>query len=274
LMIDADGLHNGYTPLTRLLRGGSRLDVVSCMDELLERADPVAVDEAGRIPIFEAIRNFEDPVHCQLAEKILSRGGFTRVISQSGGPSPDNYPVQWRGLMSDERYEAAWPVIDSDDFYNLCIRVLPTDVRYPMRKAIMSASTKKALGRLTSISTSFNDRIVRVEILEILKARQRLNLPSIELPQVAIQMLLEQSLQVQAPALQHSGPFLYTTIADTNASRNSPQPIVAGDHDPNVQRGSSTAYEQGHSAEFLHDPTPAVPIRHSGLVSHSFVHGF
>ncbi|KAF2803572.1 uncharacterized protein BDZ99DRAFT_468112 [Mytilinidion resinicola] len=45
-------------------------------------------------------------------------------------------------------------------------------------------------------------RSFRSEVLDIIKARQRFDLPPIEPPQAFIQVLLEQSLEVPAPTLQ------------------------------------------------------------------------
>ncbi|KAF2497910.1 hypothetical protein BU16DRAFT_559635 [Lophium mytilinum] len=196
----------GYTPLTRLLRGDSNLDVISCLDALLKKANPSLLDTSSRLPIFEAVRNFEDPLRLQITERLLSCHdsflSFAEVCGLQGLLSsvvPRVIDHQWRSYTSES--------------FERDVQHLPGDVQFDICKAIVSVSTKKAV-QIYEDPAAFKETLSRFEILHIMKARHRFNLPPIQLPQAAIQMLLEQSLEADNRAsLLYSIPRAPSTPA-------------------------------------------------------------
>lgn len=172
--VDPNLTRDGFTPITRLLTKKTDLDVRACLCALFVRADPIR-DQLGHVPVFEAIRNFEDPLRLALAEMFIPKSYFW--------PS-SLWPIS-----------ESWTHYTSEDFKKLLFRYLPTDVQAHFLKAIINVSTTKALKLYTTATGESQPSL----ILDALKVRKEFDLPAFQFPQEYVEKLLTPTTETFLP---------------------------------------------------------------------------
>ncbi|OCK83572.1 ankyrin [Lepidopterella palustris CBS 459.81] len=190
----ASCLVNDYTPLTRLLAHKARSDLLlSYMGILLNAgADPWRVDGCGRIPLFQAT-GFEDPLALQLAEILLAKFD-----------NSSNFELCLRKYFP---ISHEWQLYIESPFSRELANHFPPDVQYPFLRAAISVSTKMALDRYASQSSSPEQvREHRPMVLDALRVRGQFQLPVYQFPQEYVQRLLELSL-ANCVRLYHPRPI-------------------------------------------------------------------
>ncbi|OCL14244.1 hypothetical protein AOQ84DRAFT_45993 [Glonium stellatum] len=172
--VDPNLTRDGFTPITRLLTKKTDLDVRACLCALFVRADPIR-DHHGHVPVFEAIRNFEDPLRLTLAEMFLPKSYFW--------PS-SLWPIS-----------ESWTHYTSEDFKKSLFRYLPTDVQAHFLKAIINVSTTKALKMYTAAAGESSPSL----IFDALKVRKDFDLPPFQFSQEYVEKLLSPTTQLYLP---------------------------------------------------------------------------
>jgi hypothetical protein len=163
---------NGFTALTKLLnKARDGLDVVDCLQVLLEQADPTVIDARHRKPLQLAIQNFDDPVRSQLIDLMLSARTARFAELRPEVNEPLYFPItsQWLNYES-VGFQKHLKVFLSSEFHEHVVR---SAINLSTRKALEEATAKDSSGE-------FRDRLALFQGATLV--RKRHGLPDIPCP--------------------------------------------------------------------------------------------